>query len=291
MKKENYGIPAMLLCVGLYLLGLYSAVGTFWPIIAATVVVFALQFDSKVKKTAVQSLALALIVSAVYVVFNVIDVFTNMIDTYATLRSDNGFIKFMETLEGLVKLATYVIYGILIICAAIKNDIFVGKTHLIVDGFVPAKPMPQQMYNGPQQPFNGGQPMNGGQPINGPQPMNSVHPMNGGQPMTGAHPTKGGQPMNGAHPRNGARPMNSVQPMNGAHPMNGPQQMPGGRPMNDPQQMHNVNPMKDGQIYNGQPSQFNGAPQSMRGQEFKPSNGQNNSQNNNENFKKPNDQR
>ncbi len=172
MKKENYGIPAMPLCVAIYLIGIASVVGTFWPILAVTVAVFALQFDSRVKKTAVQALGLALIIAAIGLVFDLVGSFKGLVDTYATYRDDSGYTKFMNTLEYLVRLAAYILYGILMICSAIGSDIFVGKAHLVVDGFVPAKPV-QPMYNG-GQPMNGAQAMNVGQ-----------QPMNGGQ-MYGA---------------------------------------------------------------------------------------------------------
>lgn len=235
MKKENYGIPTMLLCVAIYVIGLFSAIGSVWPIVGVTILVFALQFDSNTKKTAVQSLGLALIVSAIYIVFNVIDVFVGMIDTYATLRSNNGFLKFMDTLEDLVKLATYIVYGVLIICAGVKNDIFVGKAHLVVDGFIPVKPMPQQMYNGQPQQFNGVQPMNNGAPMNAGQPTNGVQSMRGGQATNGVQPMHGAQSTNGVQPMHGGQPMNGVQPMRGGQPMNGAQSMHSAHPMNGSQ--------------------------------------------------------
>ena len=165
MNKENYGIPATLLCIAIYLVGLYGAVNTqIWPMLTVTIAVFALSFNSEVKKTAVQALGIVLICAASYMVLkffgNLNTTFTSSVDfdsdsisSYLSSRGKNGFSKFLDIVEEIVNYATYVIFFVLLIARVINNGIIINKVHMVVDGVVPVKPVstaPQQMYQ--QQP-------------------------------------------------------------------------------------------------------------------------------------------
>ena len=159
MKKENYGIPTALLSVVIYLAGLYAAAsaGSLWVVLGITVLVFALQFNSNVKKVAIQALGLAAAFAMVGVAFDVIDLIINIIDEARDAMTDpnGGFMTFLDILKRLVEVARYVVFGTLVITSLLKREIIIDKVHMIVDGFVPVKQVQQSMYNGMQQPFNG----------------------------------------------------------------------------------------------------------------------------------------
>ena len=195
MKKENYGIPAGLLCISIYAMAFFS---NLYVVVAALVAVFALNFESRVKKTAVQAVGITLIFSASTYFFGAITALTGVsgyatqgwkeIFDYMSVQPLEGMI---TILQKLISITEYTIFTIFIIAILVKKDFFIGPVYRVVDGFAPVKhpnPVNQQpMYQQPMQ----GQPMYQ-QPMQG-QPMQG-QPMQG-QPMQG-QPMQG-QPMQG----------------------------------------------------------------------------------------------
>lgn len=235
MKKENYGLPTALLCIAAYMFALSASTSMYGlvSLVGLTIAVFALHFDSKVRKTLVQALGLALIFVGCSVFFDTI------LGSVFGLDIASGYTWSLITgsLSGgtLIFTIIYKIIGIVecFICIALivailaKVDIILTVVHKAVDGFVPMNPYtaqgygspqfagaPQQPYGapqqfaGPQQPYGAPQPMpnqaptmNGGpqQFVNGnPQMMNRPMGQSMGQPMNGPIPpqTGQGQPMN-----------------------------------------------------------------------------------------------
>ena len=175
MKKENYGIPAGLLCISIYAMAFFS---NLYVVVAALVAVFALNFESRVKKTAVQAVGITLIFLASTYFFGVITALTGV----ASSGYDGWKVIFdsmsVQPLEGmlnilqkLISIAEYTIFAIFIIAILVKKDFFIGPVYRVVDGFAPVKhPNPVQ-----------GQPMQGqpiqGQPMQGqPQQFNPQNP-------------------------------------------------------------------------------------------------------------------
>ena len=194
MRKENYGVPAALLNVMIYVCALYICVQSpsmLWVLIGLTVAVFVLGFGSTVKKTMVQANAIVLMFIAVNVLFAFIGYFfdfANTPDEFSGKSLDNTFNEFVRTVNIILNIAACVIFALLGIMALIKKDLFVGAVHMAVDGFIP-RPVyqPQQPFNGQsQQPFNG----QSQQPFNGQsqQPFNGQPQQFSGQPQ---------QPFNG----------------------------------------------------------------------------------------------
>lgn len=151
MKKENYGMPAALLNVMIYVVGLYVCVSNLtliWVLLGLTISVFALELSGSVKKTAVQASALVLMFVAINAVFGF----------FGTLLkfADSAYISFEEVraiIIRIVDIGAYVIFAVLGIMALVKKDLFVDPVHKAVDGFVP-RPVyqqPQQFAGQPQQ--------------------------------------------------------------------------------------------------------------------------------------------
>lgn len=221
MKKENLGVPAMLLCVTAYLIAFLGSLSTFSivSLVALTITVFAMNFDARVKKTFVQALGLCLIFSGIQFFF---DALSDIFGVYVT--SSNSWKDTMDSMEGaervfsiidkLVVIAEYAVYLILTVAVIAKADIIISAVHRAVDGFVPVK-----QYAGPQygnQPY-AAQP---GQQFVNPQTMNGQAQQFNGQPQQFV----AGQP----------------KQFNGQ-----PQQFAAGQPQQQPQQ------------FGGQPQSFN----------------------------------
>ena len=186
MRKENYGIPAVLLNVMIYASALYvciQSLSMLWVLIGLTVAVFALGFGSTVKKTMVQANAIVLMFIAVNVLLTFIGYFFSFADTPNALTNrslDDMFNDFVRTANIILDIAACVIFVLLGIMALIKKDLFVGPVHMPVDGFIP-RPVyqPQQQFNSQPQQFNG-QP----QQFNGqPQQFNGQPQQFNGQPQ------------------------------------------------------------------------------------------------------------
>ena len=178
MKKENYGIPAVLIGIAAYALAYYTEV---FGLLALTIAVFTLAFNGKVRKVVVQALGLSLIFFAVNAI---VSLFTTGfgISTSAQLfnelfREYSVMDKIMTVFDRIIDVAKLGIIGVLIVSTLIKQDIIIGAVHKAVDGFVPVK-QPQMPYGQPQQ-FNG-QP----QQFNGqPQQFNGQPQQFSGQPQ------------------------------------------------------------------------------------------------------------
>ena len=237
MKKENYGIPAVLISVAAYALAYYTNV---FGLLALTIAVFALAFNGKVRKVVVQALSLALIFLAVR---ETIDLIVGAFDlkTYAQLLDDAPGLysimdKVMTVIARIINYTEFGIVAILIIAAIIKQDIIISAVHKAVDGFVPVR-QPQMPYGQPQQ-FAGQSQQFNGQP----QQFNGQPQQFNGQP----------QQFNGQPQRLSGQPQQfSSQPQQ----FSGQPQQFSGQPQQfsaQPQQVNN-----QPQQYSGQPSPYN----------------------------------
>ena len=201
MKKENYGIPATLLCLAAYVIGFGSITsgGSIWALVSLTIAVFALGFDSRVKKAFVQSISLAVIFFAVTACFELFKVLfgisydpsgaLSFIEIFSLSGADIVFMSFYR-LIAIAKLVLFVILAITVLC---KKDIILAPVHKAVDGFVPVKQYAQQPYGQPQQ-FNGQPQQFNGQPqqFNGqPQQFNGQPQQFNGQPQQFNNPNNG----------------------------------------------------------------------------------------------------
>ena len=159
MKKQNFGIPAMLLCISAYAL----ATVNLWTVIALTILVFAFNFEPKVRKTALQASALSIFFVCVDLVFSLLAQFvgssgygSSITNIFSDDTGVNVLNKFIYGLDDLMQIAETIIFVILIVCILIKNDIVLQSVTKAVDGFVPPQPnqYQQPMQQQPMQQAN-----------------------------------------------------------------------------------------------------------------------------------------
>lgn len=249
MKKENYGLPTALLCIAAYMIALSasSSMYVLVSLVGLTIAVFALNFDSKVKKTLVQALGLALIFGGCSIFFDTIlgsiiglDIssgYTWSLIT-GTLTGGTLIFTFIYKIIGIVECFIYIA---LIVAILAKVDIILAVVHKAVDGFVPVNPYTGQGYGNPQFAGAPQQPYGAPQQFTGPQ-----QPYGTPQPMPNQAPT-----MNG-----GTQQFVNGNPQMMNRPMGQPMGQPIGQPMNGP-----VPPQAgQGQPMNSVPGQFNNQP-------------------------------
>lgn len=203
MKKENFGIPAALLNVMIYVMALYVALANssvIWTMVALTVAVFALGFSSNVKKTVVQAGALVVMVFAARIVFDFFGYCLSFFDSvdYTGDSIYNSYSSIRGNIFAIFDIACCVIFVLLGILALVKKDLFVAPVHKAVDGFVPRPAVqPQQYVQQPQQYNNMQAQQFNGQPqqFNGqPQQFNGQPQQFNGQQQQFAQPQQPQQP-------------------------------------------------------------------------------------------------
>lgn len=173
MKKENYGIPATLLCVALYFL---AVDGSMWVSLGALIIVFALDFEDRIKKTAVQALGIVLIANCISIGIDCIESILG--SSHASLSNIVDIIKNDTNQNGLGILISVIAYcrdifrlyacAILAILSVLGKDYFIPKVQVVVDGFVSHQQAPQ----GQQNAYYNGQSLQG---------QGNVPPMNQSQ--------------------------------------------------------------------------------------------------------------
>lgn len=117
MKKTNYGIPAGLLCITAYILGMGSVL---WVLLGLTILTFALGFEPKVKAAVVQSLGLTII-------------FTILNSVYVMINSFLGYTDILKNVNLAINAAEFIIFAVAIIAVFTKNDIIIENVKKIVE--------------------------------------------------------------------------------------------------------------------------------------------------------------
>lgn len=176
-EKKNFGIPSTILCILAYLIGYLLTESLSGGLLVAVVfaaIVFAFQFDDKVKNAVKHAYIISALVHVIYLGFElfrhlislvtpsgygVSSVFNNSLDNLIDLYDLNIFQRILQYLYryGLIifEIGVVVIYLLLIIQAIRNKEAKVGLVASIL-GEAPPKPVYQQpMY---QQQMNPGQP-------------------------------------------------------------------------------------------------------------------------------------
>lgn len=168
LEKKNLGIPATLLAVFAYLIGYYIAesFGGFFVALVFAAVVFALDFDDKVKTAIKQAYILGLIFRLIYLVLEIVDQLASLSSRIHILyRIFNGLYSYASILFSILVI---VVFALLALTALFNKEL---KINFIL-GFIgegtpkakpaaqpvyqqPAAQQPQQMYqqSAPQQPY------------------------------------------------------------------------------------------------------------------------------------------
>jgi hypothetical protein len=162
-EKKNLGIPATLLTVLTYFIGYYIAndYTGFLVAILFAVVVFALDFDDKVKTAVKQSYIVGLICCLIYLALDIVYQLSTLVSSIYILS--NITTKLYTYAHTLFNIAVIVIFALFIILALIGKDMKLNFIlNLLGEGTPKQKPVQQPvppMYQQPVPPMPQNQPM------------------------------------------------------------------------------------------------------------------------------------
>jgi len=161
-EKKNLGIPVVLLTMLAYVIG-YFMTNNYVAVLPAIIfagAVFALNFDEKVKTAVKQSFFIAIVLTLVYFLLNILSEVINIVDKIAFLSSFLN--KAYNLAASLFNILVIVVFLLLIITAIFGKDIKIDFIlNLLGEGTPKKQPTPSV-----NQPFQG---QNPGQPY--PQPV------------------------------------------------------------------------------------------------------------------------
>lgn len=122
-EKKNLGIPAALLTVLAYFIGYYITVDYtgFLVAIIFAVVVFALDFDDKVKTAVKQSYTIGLLCCLIYLALSIVYQLSTLVTSVYILT--NIITKFYTYARTLFNIAVIIIFALFVLFALIRKDI------------------------------------------------------------------------------------------------------------------------------------------------------------------------
>lgn len=154
-EKKNLGIPVVLLSLLAYFIGYYMTIsfGGLLVAVVFAVVVFALDFDDKVKNAVKQSYFLGLLFSLIYLALEIIENIgkiitpTDYTKSFFLANLVNNLHRYAANLFGILVLVVYII---LIITVLIKKDVKIGFIfNLFGEGTPKQQQAPQMQQQAP----------------------------------------------------------------------------------------------------------------------------------------------
>ncbi len=147
--KKNLGIPVTILSLLAYFIGYYLTLNFSGLLVAVVfaVLVFALDFDDKVKTAVKQSYIFALFFNLVYLGLAILSNLSDLItpsDYNDEFFLQKAFFNIHKYASILFNIAVIVVFVLFIICVLIKKDMKLGFiSNLSGEGTKQQKPMPQ----------------------------------------------------------------------------------------------------------------------------------------------------